>query len=907
MTFWNRIEQHIKRNHMRWLQLMFGKKTIQPNLVNFTEIHRILVIRQHDMLGDFLLSTPVLRALREHFPQAHIGVVVRRYFADVAEMNPYVDEVLVFEEDGKNWTFAGLRAFWKQLRSGWDLAVVLNTVSHSLTSDLISAFSKAKWVLGSSHRVFPGTDRNFFYNLLAPYWEGERHQTHRNLDIVRHIGVDTKDPSEVLEVDENILERAQEILENLGLREESYLIGMHVGAGKMFNRWPIIRFAELAQRLHDEFDAQIVLFWGPKEQDLADQFQNYVQFQPMLVEPTSLKELVAFFSLCDAMVCNDTGVMHLAAAAGVPLVAIFGPTDPNEWKPLGDEFIAIRGKRDKTDAVRVQQVMAALGKLLDEDVASAREDESEEDDEPDPASVAEAEPAETAETQPVDEPGPVKLSDPPPPDRIEVLQHIESNMDLNFSFFRQPPADEHRSREQQATPEHAMKAATPAVSEKGDEPAKQSAGQETPESESLAAEPRDTEEPDPVVVVTEEEQAGAGQDGETGRQDAANIPDKQPAEQDDPLLSTAEIEKIELELNQLADLEKELAAQLAKKETRPDTPEPEAGETEPSEAAASTEEPTAEAYDELVAVEESAPRDEGETTDLDGSTEAETVPQDEPEEVDLEEERAEVEEPAEQDDSAEAPEPAETSPDAEHESGAAAEPEPESESEQPSIDIEKIEQELSLLTAQDEITGGEQTAAPELEPEESIDVRQQPEDESVPEPDAQHEEAEHASVVSEPEEDGFEEIEKADAPVAAEDELSAADEAQAIPEEQNRDTEEDWPEQTAEDMSPDVSEDEPAEKETDADEAEAEFVSPDGQNGIVAVDVEGDEAESVVAENDERAEEESPQVADTESEQEAEPLSPFDISDDVLSKYMDELQKLESLTEEQKKQKKEQT
>ncbi len=595
MTFWNRIEQYIKRNHMRWLQLLFGKKPIQPNLVNFTEIQRILVIRQHDMLGDFLLATPVFRALREHFPNAHIGVVVRRYFAEAAEMNPYIDEVLVFEEVGTNWTLRTFRQFWKKLRSGWELAIVLNTVSHSLTSDLLSAFSKAKWVLGSSHRVFPGTDGNFFYNLIAPYWDGDRHQSERNLDIVRHIGVDTQDPSEVLKVDENLLEKAQEILENLGLRDESLLIGMHVGAGKMFNRWPIIRFAELAQKLHDEYDAQIILFWGPKEQDLADQFQNYVQFQPMLVEPTSLKELAAFFALCDAMVCNDTGVMHLAAAAGVPLVAIFGPTDPAEWKPLGDEFIALRGKRDKTDSVRVRHVLEALGTLLDEDMSAEDDDDDEPGDEDIPPSEeAQDQPAETGPVAEKDTPVPqapfVKKSGP---DRIEVLKNIETNTELDLSIFQTAVREKPQApqKTENAVDSEQKPPAPPEVRESaGDAPrgGAEHAGsggqvEETavpdsaPETAAKDEQLETTESDVPQLSQTYIDEAWQSATCERDNTEflAEPEPDDEPATPDsglspaseESLLSTSEIEKIEMELNQLAEQEERASDAPAPQET----------------------------------------------------------------------------------------------------------------------------------------------------------------------------------------------------------------------------------------------------------------------------------------------------------------------------------------------------
>jgi heptosyltransferase-2 len=368
-SFWNNFEQYIKKNHLAFLERKLGKDVILPDEVDFSAIERILVLRQHDQLGDFLLSTPVLRALRGHFPKARIGVVVRDYFADVVQENPFVDEVLIVYEDGKNWTIRKLLQFWKQLRSGWDLAVVLNTVSHSLTTDLLAHFSKAKYILGSEHEVFPDCSRNFIYNLIAPYDPHERHQTDRNLDIVRYLGVNTTDLTELMHLSPQELEEARKELYKLDVQPDKPIVGLHVGAGKLFNRWPVGRFGELAQLLKEYNEVQILLFWGPGEEQLAQHFCQYTQFKPIKIAPVTIRKLAAYFKLCDAIICNDTGVMHLAAAVDVPLVAIFGPTDPAEWKPVGDKFIALRGDRKSTDAISTQQVYETLARLLPQKIA----------------------------------------------------------------------------------------------------------------------------------------------------------------------------------------------------------------------------------------------------------------------------------------------------------------------------------------------------------------------------------------------------------------------------------------------------------------------------------------------------------------------------------------------------------
>lgn len=364
MRLWNRVEQYIKKNYVWWLEKIFARKQITPQEIQFKKIVRILVIRQHDMMGDFLVATPVFRALGERFPDAHIAVVTREYFAEIAEQNAFVDDVLIFYKDARKWRPKHIIMFWKKLRSHWDLTIVLNTVSHSLSSDLIAHFSNAKYVLGSEIKPFPGSSRNFFYNLIAPYAKEEKHQTQRNLDILRYIGIDTENYCENFTVDQFELEKAGYFLRDNGIQFDKPIIGFHIGAGKIANRWPVKNFVTLAHRLAKINRVQVLLFWGPAEEDLCDEFERFACFDYIKIKPTSLKKLSAFFKLCDALVCNDTGVMHLAASVNVALVAIFGPTDPNSWKPFGKKFVAIRGTENKAENVSTEEVEKQIMKLI---------------------------------------------------------------------------------------------------------------------------------------------------------------------------------------------------------------------------------------------------------------------------------------------------------------------------------------------------------------------------------------------------------------------------------------------------------------------------------------------------------------------------------------------------------------
>jgi ADP-heptose:LPS heptosyltransferase len=332
----------VKNILIRTLEVMIRKPVLAPEQIGVSAVRTVLVIRQHDQLGDFLLATPVFRAIRNRFPGARIGVLVRDYFADAVAGNPLVDEVLVLPKGNLRRNLRRFMTLWQKLYKRWDLTIVLNTVSHSLSSDLLAELSSRRLVLGSAHRIFPGASRNFFYNLLAPYSPTTQHQSERNLDIVRYIHAHTDDPSEFMHVGDDERRQAQETLQQLGMRDGKLTIALHVGAGKADNRWPVARFARLARLLHDQLDAQILLFWGPDEKNLADEFCRLITFVPVQVPPAGLRHLAACFTQCALLVCNDTGVMHVCAAVGVPLVAVFGPTSPEEWKPIGDSFVAVR-------------------------------------------------------------------------------------------------------------------------------------------------------------------------------------------------------------------------------------------------------------------------------------------------------------------------------------------------------------------------------------------------------------------------------------------------------------------------------------------------------------------------------------------------------------------------------------
>src|ERR1700690_4079022 len=107
---------YVRNTGMALLQSAVGREVLRPKSLDRSAVRSILVVRQHDQLGDFLLSTPALRALREHFPAARIGLVVREYFEEIARLVPFVDDVLVFRGRMSEWSWGSVRSFVHGLR-----------------------------------------------------------------------------------------------------------------------------------------------------------------------------------------------------------------------------------------------------------------------------------------------------------------------------------------------------------------------------------------------------------------------------------------------------------------------------------------------------------------------------------------------------------------------------------------------------------------------------------------------------------------------------------------------------------------------------------------------------------------------------------------------------------------------
>ena len=295
---------------------------------------RILVVR-NGHLGDTVVFFPTLAALRQRYPWAKIDVATapRSGGASLLRDSPYVDEVLEldFFNQTRRRRIAGA---WRLLRRGYDL--VLGGVWYFHLPEAV--FSGAPLRLG----LYDGHPLQRFADRVVPL-DPTLHEAENNLRLAELVTgpVPLQDRTPQLHLDEErVAEQGRRFRARLGVGPETPVVAMHPGSKRPSRRWPPEAFAELAERLlRDRPRLRVVLTGaGDDEAGLIGRIIEHVDpaVRDRVVSAHgagSLMGLIGFLDGCRCLVCNDTGVMHVARSRGVPLVAVVGPENDRRWGP----------------------------------------------------------------------------------------------------------------------------------------------------------------------------------------------------------------------------------------------------------------------------------------------------------------------------------------------------------------------------------------------------------------------------------------------------------------------------------------------------------------------------------------------------------------------------------------------
>jgi heptosyltransferase-2 len=304
-----------------------------------------IMIRATNWVGDAIMALPALRAIRQRHVDAQISIVARPYVADIYRDQQICDELISYHPKGDHLGWTGREKLAAELRARkFDIAILLQ-----------NAFDAAwlAWRAQISERIGYARDaRSLLLTKAIPVpkpGEIPPHEKFYYLELLRRAGwLDQlhDEPQITLRVPDAARQHAAKFLLEAGLRPHATRIA--VGAGASYGTakcWPPDRFAKALNKYLSYTDADVILFGTPGELPVSVAIAAELQRPPInLTGKTSIAELPALLSECHLFLGNDSGAMHVAAAVGLPVVAVFGPTDPEGTAPVTPHLTIVQQK-----------------------------------------------------------------------------------------------------------------------------------------------------------------------------------------------------------------------------------------------------------------------------------------------------------------------------------------------------------------------------------------------------------------------------------------------------------------------------------------------------------------------------------------------------------------------------------
>ena len=342
--------------------------------IDWTKVQRVLVVRLRS-IGDTVLATPSLIALRRFLPTAQIDILLEDWVAPVLEGFDAVDNILTVGKDKKS----RIETAWKIRRNKYD--VVFNLHGGTTATFFVRA-SGAKYRVGLASYQY-----NFLYTHRAPspleFWQTEHaHSAEQQLALLGFVGVPVEDkPKSRLAVTESAQNSIKKKLSSFILHPSSFAL-LHPVAAFDTKQWATDNFARTAEFLNAK-NLQIIAVATKKEREVLEKLRAESKVPIQIFDDLTLPEITALASKAQIFVGNDSGIAHIAAAVETPSVVIFGSSNINHWRPwtaAPNEIVHekmdcqpcagyVCEKFDKPECIRrvtVKQVIKAAEKILAE-------------------------------------------------------------------------------------------------------------------------------------------------------------------------------------------------------------------------------------------------------------------------------------------------------------------------------------------------------------------------------------------------------------------------------------------------------------------------------------------------------------------------------------------------------------
>jgi heptosyltransferase-1 len=343
----------------------------------------ILIVKL-SAIGDVIHTLPALSAIRRRYPSARITWLVEEAAADLIEGHPALDRVLVSKR--KRW-IRGLSgpsryqhvkaavSFLKELRdTRYDMVLDFQA---SLKGGILIALARSNRKIGFGKGLEHQEHSTLFLNEKVPAADMEIHALTRGLMLLEHIGIPVDRIEYKLPVSGRDRDEISQMLAEAGVDRDSKLVAINPVAQWDTKLWANRKFAALADMLIERYDVPVIFSGGPEDRSIIGEITAGMQHNALnFAGRTTLKGLAALYERAAFLVSTDTGPMHLGAAVGIPVVALFGPTAPWRTGPFGEGHRVVRtdckcapcfkrrcGTTHCMDGITVEKVIAEIEQL----------------------------------------------------------------------------------------------------------------------------------------------------------------------------------------------------------------------------------------------------------------------------------------------------------------------------------------------------------------------------------------------------------------------------------------------------------------------------------------------------------------------------------------------------------------
>ena len=296
-----------------------------------------ILVRSTNWIGDAVMTTPALVALRSQYPQAEIVVLANPLVAELFQFHPSVDRVMIYDKKGWHQGVKGMLRLVKEIRTEhFDAAFMLQ---NAIEAALIAWFARIPRRAG-----YTTDGRRFLLNYPVKVTVADKqlHHTDYYLGLLAQLGISGGDKKLCLACSDTEQRWATEVLQS------DNVIAINPGAAYgSAKRWLPERFATVADTLAEHYDARILLTGGPGEIEIGGDIAAAMKCQPLnMIGKTSVREMMSLLAHSRLLVTNDSGPMHVAAAFSTPIVAVFGPTDHTTTCPASANVKIVRKQVD---------------------------------------------------------------------------------------------------------------------------------------------------------------------------------------------------------------------------------------------------------------------------------------------------------------------------------------------------------------------------------------------------------------------------------------------------------------------------------------------------------------------------------------------------------------------------------